>query len=149
MVVLSGPHSWPANWTLRLSSAFATLFIAVTGTLNWRLQKVQAPIAGIVPIHLSTGRLRFGAISRTQFLTERQQPVRPTLEWLHRHGAGCDCEVIFNTEAEWGDKKGSVRFVISRTLLEIAKNPSVRTLNKPYGIAEATSVIAEMLKRQA
>ena len=42
----------------------------------------------------------------TQFLTERQQPIRPTLEWLHRHGAGCDCEVIFNTEAEWGEYSG-------------------------------------------
>jgi DNA-binding NtrC family response regulator len=31
---------------------------------------------------------------------------------------------------------------------EIAKNPSVRILNKPYGIAEATTVIAEMLQRQ-
>jgi PAS domain S-box-containing protein len=30
---------------------------------------------------------------------------------------------------------------------EIAKNPSVRILSKPYGIAQATSVIAEMLKR--
>jgi len=28
------------------------------------------------------------------------------------------------------------------------KNPAVRILNKPYGIAEATSVIAEMLQRQ-
>jgi PAS domain S-box-containing protein len=30
---------------------------------------------------------------------------------------------------------------------EIAKNPSVRILNKPYGMAEATSVIAEMLRK--
>lgn len=30
---------------------------------------------------------------------------------------------------------------------EIAKNPAVRILNKPYGIAEATTVIAEMLKK--
>jgi two-component system cell cycle sensor histidine kinase/response regulator CckA len=30
---------------------------------------------------------------------------------------------------------------------EIAKNPAVRILNKPYGIAEATSVIAEMLQK--
>jgi two-component system cell cycle sensor histidine kinase/response regulator CckA len=30
---------------------------------------------------------------------------------------------------------------------EIAKNPSVRILNKPYGIAEATTVIAEMLQK--
>lgn len=32
---------------------------------------------------------------------------------------------------------------------EIARSPAVRTLNKPYGIAEATSVIAELLKRAA
>jgi len=32
---------------------------------------------------------------------------------------------------------------------EIAKNPAVRILNKPYGIAQATSVIAEMLRRDA
>ena len=31
---------------------------------------------------------------------------------------------------------------------EIAKNPSIRILNKPYGIPEATVVIAEMLQRQ-
>ena len=31
---------------------------------------------------------------------------------------------------------------------EIAKNPAVRILNKPYGIAEATTVIAEMLQRE-
>jgi len=31
---------------------------------------------------------------------------------------------------------------------EIAKNPAVRILNKPYGMAEATRVIAEMLEKQ-
>lgn len=31
---------------------------------------------------------------------------------------------------------------------EIVKNPSVRILNKPYGIAEATAVIAEMLQKR-
>jgi len=31
---------------------------------------------------------------------------------------------------------------------EIAKHPSIRILNKPYGIPEATTVIAEMLQRQ-
>jgi PAS domain S-box-containing protein len=34
-------------------------------------------------------------------------------------------------------------------LAEIALNPAVRTLNKPYGIAEATSMIADLLKRAA
>ena len=32
---------------------------------------------------------------------------------------------------------------------EIARNPAVRILNKPYGIAEATSVISEMLMRKS
>jgi PAS domain S-box-containing protein len=31
---------------------------------------------------------------------------------------------------------------------EIAKNPSIRILNKPYGIPEATAVISDMLQRQ-
>ena len=30
---------------------------------------------------------------------------------------------------------------------EIAKNPSVQILNKPYGMAEATTVVAEILGR--
>lgn len=30
------------------------------GTLNWRSQETQTPIAGIVPSHLTTRRLRFG-----------------------------------------------------------------------------------------
>jgi DNA-binding NtrC family response regulator len=32
---------------------------------------------------------------------------------------------------------------------EIAKHPSVRILNKPYGIAEATGLIADVLKKTA
>jgi len=32
---------------------------------------------------------------------------------------------------------------------EIAKNPAVRLLNKPYGMAEATAMIADMLNREA
>jgi hypothetical protein len=35
-------------------------------------------------------------------LRDRNLPVEEALRWLHRNGAGCDCEVIFNTEAEWG-----------------------------------------------
>jgi len=37
--------------------------MAVIGTLNWRLQKVQIPIAGVVPSHLVTRRLPFGIVS--------------------------------------------------------------------------------------
>jgi hypothetical protein len=44
---------------LPLVSASATLFIAVMGTFNSRLQEVQVPTAGTVPSHLSTRSLRF------------------------------------------------------------------------------------------
>jgi hypothetical protein len=44
---------------LPLVSASATLFIAVMGTLNSRLQEVQVPTAGTVPSLLSTRSLRF------------------------------------------------------------------------------------------
>ncbi len=36
-------------------------------------------------------------------LQANDMPVEPTLEWLERNGAHCDCEVIFNTAAEWGE----------------------------------------------
>ena len=31
---------------------------------------------------------------------------------------------------------------------EIARNPAVKILNKPYGIAEATAIISDMLQRR-
>jgi len=40
------------------------------------------------------------------FLVRRSLPVEETLRWLLRNGAGCDCEVIYNTEAEWGEWAG-------------------------------------------
>ena len=40
------------------------------------------------------------------FLNSRGLPVESTLEWLQSNGAGCDCEVIFNTEAAWGEWSG-------------------------------------------
>lgn len=42
------------------------------------------------------------------FLTSRGLPVERTIEWLQLNGAGCDCEVIFNTDAEWGEWAGRV-----------------------------------------
>ena len=39
----------------------------------------------------------------TAFLTQNRLPVDTTIAWLHENGAGCDCEVIFNTDAEWGE----------------------------------------------
>jgi len=37
------------------------------------------------------------------FLQKRNLPVEPTLTWLRESGARCDCEVIFNVEADWQD----------------------------------------------
>jgi hypothetical protein len=42
------------------------------------------------------------------FLRSRGQEIRPKLAWLSRNGAGRDCEVSFNTEAEWGEWSGRV-----------------------------------------
>ena len=42
----------------------------------------------------------------TAFLTQNRLPVDTTIAWLHENGAGCDCEVIFNTDAEWGEWAG-------------------------------------------
>ena len=44
----------------------------------------------------------------TAFLQQRRLPVAETLEWLHENGAGCDCEVIFNVDAEWGEWAGRI-----------------------------------------
>jgi hypothetical protein len=35
------------------------------------------------------------------FLRERGLPVDVMLEWLGENGAGCDCEVMLNTAAQW------------------------------------------------
>jgi Protein of unknown function (DUF2695) len=40
------------------------------------------------------------------FLKSRKLPVQATVEWPQSNGAGCDCEVIFNTDAEWGEWAG-------------------------------------------
>jgi Protein of unknown function (DUF2695) len=42
------------------------------------------------------------------FLKRRKLPVEKTIQWLQLNGAGCDCEVIFNTDAEWGEWAGRV-----------------------------------------
>lgn len=44
----------------------------------------------------------------TEFLKLNQLPIKKTLYWLMENGAGCDCEVIFNTDAEWGETVGRV-----------------------------------------
>ncbi len=40
------------------------------------------------------------------FLQSRNLPLKNTLEWLQENGAYCDCEVIFNTDAQWGEWAG-------------------------------------------
>ena len=44
----------------------------------------------------------------TTFLEKNRLPIRETLLWLGANGAGCDCEVIFNTDAEWGEAVGRI-----------------------------------------
>ena len=41
-----------------------------------------------------------------RFLAERRLPVEDVLRWLGENGAGCDCEVIFNVEQQWGAHVG-------------------------------------------
>lgn len=41
-----------------------------------------------------------------RFLRDRGLPIDPMLTWLGENGAGCDCEIIFNTAAEWQERVG-------------------------------------------
>jgi hypothetical protein len=41
-----------------------------------------------------------------QFLVERRLPVEDMISWLGENGAGCDCEVMFNVEQQWGARVG-------------------------------------------
>ncbi len=45
----------------------------------------------------------------TAFLKSQGLPVEQTVEWLRSNGACCDCEVIFNTDAKWGEWAGRKR----------------------------------------
>ena len=40
------------------------------------------------------------------FLRERGLPVEAMIGWLGDNGAGCDCEVMMNTAAEWEEIVG-------------------------------------------
>jgi hypothetical protein len=42
----------------------------------------------------------------TSFLQKKKLPVATTLRWLQENGAGCDCEVIYNVDAQWGEWTG-------------------------------------------
>jgi hypothetical protein len=44
----------------------------------------------------------------TAFLRSRGLPLDRTIDWLQHNGAGCDCEVIFNTDAQWGEWAGRI-----------------------------------------
>ncbi|MBW3636092.1 MAG: DUF2695 domain-containing protein [Armatimonadetes bacterium] len=45
--------------------------------------------------------------STRAFLTQRQLPTEPILDWLVEQGGSCDCEVIANAEGSWGEVVGS------------------------------------------
>jgi hypothetical protein len=49
---------------------------------------------------------RFTLVER--FLRDRNLPIPPMLAWLGRNGAGCDCEAVFNTGAQWEERVGYV-----------------------------------------
>ncbi len=40
------------------------------------------------------------------FLREKQLPEDTIMPWLSKHGAGCDCEVMFNVAGDWADVVG-------------------------------------------
>ncbi|QQS09683.1 MAG: DUF2695 domain-containing protein [Phycisphaerales bacterium] len=42
----------------------------------------------------------------TRYLKDHNLPVDKTLAWLQENGAGCDCEVILNTDGVWGEWAG-------------------------------------------
>ena len=44
------------------------------------------------------------------FLVSQELPLEPTIKWLQFNGAGCDCEVIFNTDAQCGEWAGRIPF---------------------------------------
>jgi hypothetical protein len=41
-----------------------------------------------------------------QYLAKTGLDKNTIIPWLQEHGAGCDCEVIFNVDADWGEIVG-------------------------------------------
>ena len=41
-----------------------------------------------------------------QFTESRRLPAEPLLDWLRANGGGCDCEIMFNVSAQWGEIVG-------------------------------------------
>lgn len=95
--------------------AVAVACVVVLVVLRRKKTVVAAPGDELPPISRESLKLLFDHLARPdpapcthtfketiEFLTERRLPIEKTLRWLQRNGAGCDCEVIYNTEAEWG-----------------------------------------------
>ena len=40
------------------------------------------------------------------FLNQNGLEIEQTLKWLNANGAGCDCEIIFNTAMRYGEEVG-------------------------------------------
>ena len=45
-------------------------------------------------------------LETAEFLRSRNIEVKPVVKWLLANGAGCDCEVIFNTAQRYGGDVG-------------------------------------------
>lgn len=73
------------------------------------------------PIHLTELRQLFESLDQAsiagiqcdhsfalteKFLSERGIPASAMLQWLGQNGAGCDCEVMINTAANWSEIVG-------------------------------------------
>jgi CheY-like chemotaxis protein len=90
-----------------------------------------------------------GAEAALQILSQQKLPFDLVLTDYAMPGKN-GWQLIQEVAARWP----LTRFILASGYLddaeraEIAKHPAVRTLNKPYGIAEATSVIAEMLGKR-
>ena len=80
---------------------------------------VSAPSPDLPPIKKEELRELFDFLDRpnpapcthtfqetASFLQKKKLPVATTLQWLQENGAGCDCEVIFNVDAQWGEWTG-------------------------------------------
>jgi len=85
---------------------------------SWKEQERQKLIAS-VPISITNLRALFDYLDRenpppcdhtlretTEFLQKRGLDVARVISWLREQGGFCDCEVIFNVDAEFGQIVG-------------------------------------------
>jgi hypothetical protein len=96
------------------------------GTLNWRLQRVQTPMAGTVPTHLTTLRLRFGMVS--QFQNPRLFPPRNP----SKHSARLHFE----------DRKGRLQFMYGLSDFGVFANFVLQSLQQTMPPAHALLLVA-------